>query len=82
MRKLSSRLTGAALAVALVVVPMAAVAQTPAPTQASRPEPLRVTFNDAVALAMKNNPSVEQAAQDILRAQALLEQAIARAAKS
>lgn len=77
MGKLSSRLTAAALAVALVVVPMAAVAQTPAPAQASRPEPLRVTFNDAVALAMKNNPSVEQAAQDILRAEALLNQATA-----
>jgi outer membrane protein TolC len=74
---MSSRLAWAALAAALAVAPMAAVAQTPAPARTSRPEPFRVTFNDAVALAVRNNPSVVQAAQDILRAQALLDQATA-----
>ncbi|HEX7486326.1 MAG TPA: TolC family protein [Vicinamibacterales bacterium] len=76
MCRLSFRLMGAAFAAVLLLVPMAA-AQTAVPTPASGSEPFRVTFNDAVALAIKNNPSVEQAAQDILRAQALLDQATA-----
>lgn len=38
---------------------------------------LKLTFEEAVARALKANPSVEQAANDILRAQALLDQASA-----
>ncbi len=53
----------------------------PAPTQPVAPLPPptvvseKVTFQDAVARALQRNPSVQEAASDILRANALLRQA-------
>jgi outer membrane protein TolC len=53
----------------------------PAPTQPVAPLPPptavneKVTFQDAVARALQRNPSVQEAASDILRAEALLRQA-------
>jgi outer membrane protein TolC len=75
------------LALALMAVPMAAAAQgsssaqtqAPAPAGIAGPAMVRVTFQQAVTLAIEHNPSVAQAAQDILRAQALLNQATALA---
>lgn len=48
----------------------------PAAAQVVSPPPLeRVSFDEAVARALERNPSVAQAAQAILRAEALLDQA-------
>jgi len=77
MRSRSSRLLRAAAAFVLLAAPTTVAAQTPALSPPLGPEPVRVTFNDAVATAIKNNPSVGQAAQEILRAQALLDQSTA-----
>lgn len=91
MRRLAPVLRPSAIALALMVAPTAATAQLSTPSQA--PSPVRapapggvagpamvqVTFQQAVALAIEHNPSVAQAAQDILRAQALLSQATALA---
>jgi outer membrane protein len=68
---------GAALMLAAGVA--SAAAQPPAPAQlptANRPAVAeRVTFKEAVERALARNPSIEQAAADILRADALVRQA-------
>jgi outer membrane protein TolC len=67
---------------------MPAAAQVQSPTRApgpagiAGPAMVRVTFQQAITLAIEHNPSVAQAAQDILRAQALLNQATALARPS
>jgi outer membrane protein TolC len=81
MHKLPLALGGLALAAALTAVPAVGRAQAPpaaqAPPQAAATQPAitRVTFQQAVAMAVEHNPSVAQAAQGILQAQALLNQA-------
>src|SRR5713101_7797964 len=56
------------IALATVVSPAIAAAQTPAPVA-------RVTFKDAVDLAVAKNPSVAAAASGIVRAEGLIRQA-------
>jgi outer membrane protein len=68
-------LLGFALSVLAPAGP-AAAQSSPAAQGAGAP-PIRLTFAEAIARAVKANPSVEQAANDILRAQALLDQASA-----
>src|SRR5688500_19484772 len=53
---------------ALILFAAPAYAQTPAPMET-------VTLEQAVERALKNNPTVAQAAQGILRAEGLLQQA-------
>ncbi len=67
------------LALALAAAPAAAAAQAPpSPSAAAeRPGLVLVTFDQAIAMAVEHNPSVAQAAQAILQAQALLNQATA-----
>jgi outer membrane protein TolC len=58
--------------------PAAQTLQSLSPSAAAeRPGLVRVTFDQAVAMAVEHNPSVAQAAQAILQAQALLNQATA-----
>jgi outer membrane protein TolC len=65
-----------ALGTASATAPAAAVADASTPGQVTGPLALeRVTFTQAVARATERNPSVGQAAQAILRAEALLDQA-------
>jgi outer membrane protein len=47
--------------------------QPPAPSQS--PAMQRVTFEEAVRLALQNNPTIQQAAEAVLRAEGLLQQA-------
>lgn len=81
MRRLTRAMRRSALALAFLASAAAAAAQTaPAsqpPAPVSRPGMTRVTFDQAVATAIEHNPSVAQAAQGILQAQALLSQATA-----
>jgi outer membrane protein TolC len=66
---------GAALAVVLWGGSVAAAAQQPG-AAAMAPAPAeRITFNDAVARAIQNNPTAKAAAAGILRAEGLLRQA-------
>ena len=58
------------LALIVTLVPV-----TPAAAQTDAAPPDRVTFEEAVRLALERNPAVGQASQAILRAQALLDQA-------
>ena len=58
--------TGALFAVSLTVL-----CAGPAAAQAT---PVRMTFREAISRALDRNPSVKQAAEEILRAQALLQQ--------
>ena len=59
-----------------LAVILAGLAASPAHAQAIEPPSLeRVTFEDAVRRAIERNPTSGQAAQAILRAQALLDQA-------
>jgi outer membrane protein TolC len=66
-----------------LALPAAAQVQSPARAPGAAgiagPAMVRVTFQQAITLAIEHNPSVAQAAQDILRAQALLNQATALA---
>jgi len=58
-----------------MAVGLACLAAVVAPGEAQQlPTPVNVTFNDAVAKAIARNPSVQQAAAEILRADALLRQ--------
>jgi outer membrane protein TolC len=75
---------GSVLALALFAVPAvagaqgaSAAAQAPSAAAAFPPGMVRVTFEQAIAMAVEHNPSVAQAAQGILKAQALLNQASA-----
>jgi outer membrane protein TolC len=75
-------LTVAALAVTVTAGAQGApAAQAPpassSPVAGERPGLVRVTFDQAIAMAVEHNPSVAQAAQAILQAQALLNQATA-----
>jgi outer membrane protein TolC len=65
---MSKRLTLAVLLCLAAAAPGARADGPPAPSE-------QVTFRDAVNRAVQQNPSVKQAAQEILRAQALLQQA-------
>ena len=47
-------------------------------TRAHAQEPEQVTFEEAIRRAVTNHPTVQQAAADILRAQAVLTQTRAR----
>ncbi len=58
----------------LLAGPPPARAQAPAP-DAPAAGPERITFDEAVARALQRNPNVREAAQQILRAQALFQQA-------
>ena len=81
MNRLPSRVRFGLLALALFAVPAMAeaqgapAAQAPSAAVVSRPGIVRVTFDQAITMAIEHNPSVAQAAQGILRAQALLNQA-------
>ncbi len=82
MRRLPPGARLGVLMLALMAVPVLAGTQgTPAvqapPPAVSRPGMVRVTFQQAIAMAIEQNPSVAQAAQGILQAQALLNQASA-----
>ncbi len=66
---MSRRLTGAGLLAACVLVVGTASAGA-----APEPPPATVTFREAIDRAIKRNPSVAQAAADILRADAILQQ--------
>jgi outer membrane protein TolC len=69
------RLLRAALVVALVPATRA-TGQAPPPAAPAAPAALeRVTFDEAVQRAVEHNPSIGEASQAILRAQALLDQA-------
>ncbi len=60
----------------LLVVASPGLAQVTPPTVQAAPPPMEVvTLEQAVERALKNNPTVAQAAQDILRAEGLLQQA-------
>ncbi len=59
----------------LLAVPPPGHAQAPAPDAPALPGPERITFDEAVARALQRNPNVREAAQQILRAQALFQQA-------
>jgi outer membrane protein TolC len=71
------RLVPALVLVAALTGATPALAQTePVPAPAASLEPFeRVSFEQAVARALEHNPSVGEATQAILRAQALLDQA-------
>ncbi len=80
MPRLPLMLRRGALSLALMAVPVAGAAQAPqaAPPPAATIAPpgmVRVTFQQAITMAVERNPSVAQAAQGILQAQALLNQA-------
>ena len=79
MRRLPSRVRRGALALALFAVPALTGAQgapaAQAPAVVARPGMVQVTFDQAISQALERNPSVAQAAQGILQAQALLNQA-------
>jgi outer membrane protein len=76
-RGLSNRRSpGTSGRVALLALVLACPAAAQSPAGGASPA-LRLTFTDAIARAVKANPSVAQAANDILRAQALLDQASA-----
>jgi outer membrane protein len=47
----------------------------PGVARAQAPEPVKITFEEAIDRALKNNPGVAEAAQAILRAEAFLQQA-------
>ena len=85
MCRLPSGARGGVLALILLAVPSMATAQgapaarVPSPVAVPRPGMARVTFEQALAMAVEHNPSVAQAAQGILQAQALLNQASALA---
>jgi outer membrane protein TolC len=68
----------AVVAVAAVSAPAPAIAQTsPSPVpDVTQPVPERVTFDEAVRRAIERNPNVAQAAQAILEAETLLQQAL------
>jgi outer membrane protein len=71
MRRSSVHISAVALAAAIAVVsPAGAMAeQQPVP-------PARLTFDEAIARAIERNPDVAQAAQAILQAETLLQQAL------
>jgi outer membrane protein TolC len=83
MRRLPSGVRHGVLSLVALAVSAVAGAQGPPAARAasaavvSRPGMVRVTFEQAIAMAVEHNPSVAQAAQGILRAQALLSQASA-----
>ncbi|MGE0591641.1 MAG: multidrug efflux RND transporter permease subunit [Vicinamibacterales bacterium] len=71
---------GRHVAAALVVVGLLGGLAAPVAAQDLTPQPL--TFEDAVARAVEAHPTVQQAATGIIRAEALLQQARARALPS
>jgi outer membrane protein TolC len=59
----------------LFVAVALALAAVPAGAQPAGPAPPSVTFDDAIRTALEKNPGVAEAAQSILRAEAILQQA-------
>ena len=72
---MSRRAAAAALAIVTLAFRTPASAQPPAPADTRPPVVERLTFDEAVERATRRNPTVAQAAQAILRAEALLSQA-------
>lgn len=72
---MSRRLAPLGLALAVLAGGSPASGQEPTSADAGAPVVERLTFDEAVARALSRNPSVAEAAQAILRAEALLSQA-------
>src|SRR5512143_2287182 len=64
--------------VALAAVGLSLAARTGMGGEPPRATPTPISFRDAVDRAVQHNPSVKQAAEQILRADALLQQARAQ----
>ena len=72
---MSRRLVSSGLGLAVLLLVSEAASQTPAAEDSTSPVVERLTFDEAVARATSRNPSIGEAAQAILRADALLSQA-------
>jgi outer membrane protein TolC len=66
---------GAVLIATILAAAAPAQAQTPAAQAPPAPQMESVTFEEAVQRALKNNPTIAQAAEAVLRAEGLLQQA-------
>jgi outer membrane protein TolC len=72
---MSRRLVASGLSLAVLLLVSEAASQTPAADGSTSPVVERLTFEEAVERATSRNPSIGEAAQAILRADALLSQA-------